>query len=504
VIGAVNPDDYEGVNGELQFVAGSTQGFVTVQLRDNDFREPSKVFNLDLLEPSSLLVDGESSAVITILNDDVCDTVPTAVPPSGVVGEALEDLASTGGEGFLCVINETPEDCTWRSRLEFDGQAEGWITATDFRPDSPNWDSGVLAAQCGANVPDATGYIRYVAEPNLPSGAGDPNVDRIVRLLLEQGSITPPKFVIRQLGDACGISADPQTLQFYPVGGQAEVNVSFEAPAPGACDGVPWAITLEAGAEWIANILIDDAPAMASTGPGTVKFSVGANPPPGDSRVGRLFLGGAPLVVVQEGGFNDHFDDNMRPTDWRYSNSPAWTEAGTHLTGTTDASITAIADPAFLGCSDCTIQTAIRVDAFSKGQATLFAWYEDANNFVSVSLDEFRNVVIVNRRVEGVDLNAPIERAFEIVVGGQLDIELSRDDAFSDVLVLTVDGDPLCPPVGSPSPIPICQLPAPPLGVGTVGFGVTGAGTTASFDRISVIRGDGPFKPTLLFVDRFE
>lgn len=507
VIGAVSGEDYEGVTGEVQFIAGSTQGFVTVQLSDNDFSEPSKVFNLDLLDPSSLLVDGESSAVITILNDDICDTPPVPMPPAGT-GQPLENLPSMGGEGFLCVVNATPDECTWRSRLDFAGQAEGWITATDFPAgaDSPNPpDPQVLIEQCGSNVPQATGYIRYQAEPNVPNDTGDPNVDRIVTLVVEQGSIDPPSFVVRQLGDACGISTDPNALQFYSVGGQGEVSVSFDAPdqAPELCDGVPWAITLEPGADWIGNILIDDAPVMASTGPGTVTFTVASNAPPGEGRTGRLFLGGAPLSVIQEGAFDDHFDDNMRPTDWQYSNSPAWTEAGTHLTGTADtSSITAIADPAFPGCSDCTIRTAIRVDNFSKGQATLFAWYEDDNNHVSVSLDEFRNKVIINRRVDGVDLIPPIERSIDILVGEQLDIELSRDDAFSDVLVLTANGEALCPPVGSPSPIPICQLDAPPLGVGTVGFGVTN--TAASFDRISVIRADGPAAPSVIFRDRFE
>ena len=33
------------------------------------------------------------------------------------------------------------------------------------------------------------------------------------------------------------------------------------------------------------------------------------------------------------------------------------------------------------------------------------------------------------------------------------EVELGRDDAFSNVLVMTVDGEALCPPVGAPSPL---------------------------------------------------
>ncbi|MDP1340952.1 hypothetical protein, partial [Klebsiella variicola] len=77
----------------------------------------------------------------------------------------------------LCVVNDVPDECSWRSSLDFQGEVGGWIMATDFPAgsNSPNPpDPAVLAEQCGTNVPSATGYIQYQAQPNLPGGAGTP------------------------------------------------------------------------------------------------------------------------------------------------------------------------------------------------------------------------------------------------------------------------------------------------------------------------------------------
>ena len=74
--------------------------------------------------------------------------------------------------------------------------------------------------------------------------------------------------------------------------------------------------------------------------------------------------------------FCDDFQDGVLSTSWTYS-QPVWSETGGHLAGNSAKKVTAIATPAFDGCTNCTVDTQMKDSGGIGARLWLLAWYAD-------------------------------------------------------------------------------------------------------------------------------
>ncbi len=470
--------DYEPVSGEAQFPAGSTEAFVSVEIIDNSLLEMEKNFRVELFEAEDLTLEaGANVAIVRIANNDTCSQLPQVSLPSGA---PLLELAVEGGTAYACVQNFDPQTCSWRSSLSFPpGQPTDWLSRTDVVGTPP------AAAGCGAND---NGYVELVAESNVPQAGGGAasGQSRSAQLVFE--SVAAPSTVsVVQAGIDCDIHVQPDALAFYPVGGQASVQIQTLQPdgQVGNCVAAPWSLNFSGGAEnWVENLRVDGQPVSGGVGAATLNFEVmpfdGVMP----GRSGALLVGAEVVSLDQEGAFFDEFDDTQTPLGWAVSSSGVWTEAGTQLTGSSTDLQTIIADQAFPGCLECEIETTIRMDVFGKGLGVIYAWYVDADNHIYLSMDEFRDEWRLVQRIGG---NDQLIRSISIntLPSTQYPLRLYYD-AQNAAIELTIGGTTYCPP--AVSGLQLCSPQA--LAAGTVGFGVDDA--TVSFDRIRIVRQDGP------------
>ena len=103
--------------------------------------------------------------------------------------------------------------------------------------------------------------------------------------------------------------------------------------------------------------------------------------------------------------FEDDYDDgNLDPN---YTHAPGtWEESGGSLNGAPSRRKSeTIADPAFAGCSLCTLSAELESnDSFGnpkKGKFKLFGWYEDKRNNVSLTFKPAQNRIVFLQKVKG-------------------------------------------------------------------------------------------------------
>ncbi|MCI0612795.1 hypothetical protein L0244_07380, partial [bacterium] len=99
--------------------------------------------------------------------------------------------------------------------------------------------------------------------------------------------------------------------------------------------------------------------------------------------------------------FYDDFNDGVPPADWTYV-KPSWAESNGSLIGTPQArKAEAIASPAFVGCSTCTVVTSIMSAGGDNNKLWLFAWYRDRKNTIELLMKEESDKWVVKQRVGG-------------------------------------------------------------------------------------------------------
>lgn len=484
--GAAAGEDYEPVVGEVQFLAGTTTGFITIELNDDILAENDEVFYVDLFDPQDLSL-GFARASVTIVNDDTCLAIPSAqAPPDGDpnTDDGIPPAMSvSGGTGYLCVVNTA--SCPWSAAIEPDPNdpSPGWLQLLAVEQQDPPLGHPCQDYDGGGVEPaiDFGGWIHYQVDPNTGANGRNSTIE-----------VAEEPIPISQEGGACNLIATPSSLFFYPVAEDltGTIAVSYPSPPddPTLCSTAFW--NASESANWIVDL--EGEAGTSGTGAGTVTFTVLPNLTT-TTRSDVVVIQGTQVTVVQEGIFEDHFDVGSSPPGWALSGSGVWSQAGTHLTGAAPSTFeTAIAAP-FPGCISCDLEADVRFDQFGKGTATVFGWYRNSQNHIALTVDEFLDRWILTQRAGGVDtVIVDLER--DVLVGQSYPIAMGFDGS---VLTLTIAGDEVCPPAISGSSL-LCP-PALPLADGTVGFGVGSA--VASFDRIRVVRSDGPVP---VFADGFE
>lgn len=520
-VGAIAGIDYEGISGEVQFLAGTDSAFLSVNLIDNAFTEPTKRFQVLLTDSVDLTLGAQNVATVLILNDDSCETPPQAFLPDP--GQVVPFNLPAGGseverQGYLCVENISDNDgdgtidgCPWESQL-LDSDGNGvFLTLEDFARGQPG-TADLVAEHCSLR-PDTTGVIRYSADPNTPSGTGEGTEPRSDAIQFVDGSAEPSTITVIQNGSSsCTPIVAPGLFQFLPVGGEGEFLVGF-ADAQ-ACIAASWPVLVSGGGDWLTLESVDgSSTATSGTGQGLVTFSVAPVGFMEGDRQAEISVGNSSVTVSQEGAFYDHFSDGIPPDPslWTYNDSDAWSEAGTYLTGSSGGELTLIADPAFPGCSECALQTTIRIDSFSKGQATLYMWYRNPGEYLALSMDEFTNTWTLTHRTAGVD-HVLRTLTSDILVGEEYSVILAFElEAGTNPIILAyVGGQAMCPEPGSGGsvctpwdPDPDDPDVGPVIGSGVVGLGVSG--TTASFNYLDVLRADALQLPLdVIFMNNFE
>ena len=521
-------DDYEPVAGELQFLPGTTQVFLSIELIEDDFAELPEQFFVQLTGADNLTLpanDKDLRINVNIIDDDVCATPPAwfLPDPDAAVPETLPTHGTAAERsGYFCVVNpEGFDTCPWEARLDLNQGEEPWLARTNIvfsappDPDGVTADDIQTAQSACALIADTTGAIRYTAEENLPNPADPVAVQtRTQRVLFLNGAADPEVRDVTQAGGDCAPLVTPPLAGFFPVGGSATFEVSFgDEPA---CEFTEWSAQVDSSAEdWLS---IDgasvDTGRFTFNGPGSFSIEVDPYLPdtgPVADRVGVINVGDG-VQVIQEAPLFDHFDDETTPSPlgWQYLEPDSWSETGTHLTASTPGQARIIADPEFPGCSLCLLETTVRIDTFGKGQATVYMWWRDEADHLRLVADEFFDTWTLVQRVAGVD---HVLREFnaDILVREEYPVRMEyRDDLGGPLITVDVDGQAMCPTPGpglepctpwDPDPDDV-DVP-PVIGSGTIGLGA--AATTASFNLLRVIRADALSRPLdVLFISGFE
>jgi hypothetical protein len=167
--------------------------------------------------------------------------------------------------------------------------------------------------------------------------------------------------------------------------------------------------------------------------------------------------------------FYDEFDDGTPPTDWTYV-KPSWTESNGSLIGTPQGrKAEAIASPAFVGCSTCTVGTSMMSAGGINNKLWLLAWYLDKSNTIELLMKEESDKWVLKQRVGGSVVAKGKGTDGTIDPNLFYTVQLSFDGAN---ITLTVNGQQLIK-------MPLAIVPN-----GTVGFRTKN--TIGTFDFISV------------------
>ncbi len=521
-------DDYEPVAGELQFLPGTTQAFLSIELIEDNFAELPEQFFVELTGADNLTLPADDEDLrinVNIIDDDVCSTAPAwfLPDPNATVPERLPTHGTAAERsGYFCVVNpEGFETCPWQGRLDLAQGEEPWLARTSIvfsaapDPDGITADDIAAAQSACALIAGSTGAIRYTAGENLPDPDNPvPVQTRTQDVLFINGAADPEVRTVTQSGGDCTPEITPAQTRFFPVGGEATFNVTFgDEPA---CEFTEWTAQVDSTAEdWLS---IDgasiDTGQFTFNGPGSFSIEVDPYLPevgPAFDRIGVINVGDG-VQVIQEAPLIDHFDDGVPPdpAGWEYTEPNAWSEAGTHLSATTFGLARVIANPAFAGCSRCIVETTVRFDQFSKGRAIVYLWWRGPDQHLRLVADEFFDSWTLVQRISGVDR---VLREFnaDVIVGQEYPVRIEyRDDLGGPLITVDVDGQAMCPTPGPGvqpcvpyNPDPDNPASTPIIGSGVVGLGVEATG--ASFNRLRVIRSDElPFPLSVLFSDGFE
>jgi hypothetical protein len=166
----------------------------------------------------------------------------------------------------------------------------------------------------------------------------------------------------------------------------------------------------------------------------------------------------APLVL-----FTDDFEDGTLATGWIYRGS--WTEPTGNLVGSHTRKGFAVANPAFSGCTLCTVSTTMQTIG---GKVSLLAWHTGNMNYVELIMKEDTDRwVLKQKRLGFVVAKTKFKQVIDANVSYAVDITF--DGTNFQVLI---------------NATPVITMPAAATPFGTVGFKIKS--TTGTFGFIQV------------------
>jgi 5-hydroxyisourate hydrolase-like protein (transthyretin family) len=162
--------------------------------------------------------------------------------------------------------------------------------------------------------------------------------------------------------------------------------------------------------------------------------------------------------------FSDDFEDGVLATNWTYKGS--WQETSGKLSSAPAKKAIAIADPAFQGCTNCSVNTQFQTDA--GGRVSVFGWYQNKSNSVELLFKEQENRVLLKQRSNG-----------QIVAKSKANVDINPNVSYQ--VAITFDGTNFIVSVQGQN---VITMPAGGTAFGTIGYQIKG--TAASFDSIAV------------------
>jgi putative Ig domain-containing protein/carboxypeptidase family protein len=193
---------------------------------------------------------------------------------------------------------------------------------------------------------------------------------------------------------------------------------------------------------------------------GTFTFTVGAR----DASGCESIKGYSVEITSGNVQFSDDFEDGVLATNWTYKGS--WQETSGKLSSAPAKKAIAIADPAFQGCTNCSINTQFQTDA--GGRVSLFGWYQNKNNGVELLFKEQENRVLLKQRSNG-----------QIVAKSKANVDINPNVNYQ--VAITFDGTNFNVSVQGQN---VITMPAEGTAFGTIGYQIKA--TAASFDSIAV------------------
>lgn len=464
-VSATAGEDYEFTAGTLMIPGGSNQGSITVEVICEEFSEDDETFLVELSNPVNATLPSPphppETGIGTILNDDCYSVTPWTLtfplegcPHNYPPGSGYDDCI------LHFVIND-PTACT-----------DSWTVSS---PDLWMHDFNPSGGSPPYTPPHNQIPIDFVVDP-----AGADNRNGTI-------SIAGVTIQVDQHGSACAFMISPPESSYPVWGGSGEFDISFlHPPAPNCL----WEVTHSP--DWVT--LTSPTSGNGAAGGATVTYTVDTNS--GPFRNGSIIVSGvAPSEsddlahgVRQKGYFLDDFDDNVLASTWEYDDIGMWEEAGGSLRA--DASgagerTQAIATWAYDGCVEGTIATRMRINGYSTGTAKLFGWYENGDNHVALTMDEFANQWTLTQYVGGSEVQTASSTAFAIEPNVAYDAEIEFDGTAFTVLIDDIGIITMSPGPGSTPE-------------GTVGFEIFE--TDADIDEIKAIT----VSPSIFFADDFE
>jgi hypothetical protein len=171
------------------------------------------------------------------------------------------------------------------------------------------------------------------------------------------------------------------------------------------------------------------------------------------------------INIAQSFLFSDDFEDGNLPLGWTYRGY-GWSETGGNLVGYVTGRGFAIANPAFAGCTICTVSTAMQTIA--GGKVSLLGWHTGNMNYVELIMREDKDRWILKQKDQG---HVVAKTKFKQVI----------DSGVSYAVDVSFDGTNFKVLVNGTS---IITMPAAAAPFGTVGFKVKS--TTGTFGFIQV------------------
>ncbi|GAB4199059.1 MAG: hypothetical protein Tsb002_34320 [Wenzhouxiangellaceae bacterium] len=378
-------------------VTGSAS-FLVDQDGDCDFTVDAPSFNF--------AVSGGVGSFDVSASDPSCDWFVSSpvdwltinAPTAPVMGNGTVTFTLDDNAGPINVENMARNIMLASEQFDAEISQDGCVFDLDtsvFSAPAPGTDQlfvNVLAPTADASPCQwtAVSNTSWILIENGASGSGGGMVQLDV---LDNPSVMPRSgsvnigdelVTINQDGVACDYQTTPAVIKLCPDGGDFQVNVA-------ATEGCSW--QMQPQDPWLQ--LLTNASGLGSEiTTGMALGNLSESP-----RSGTLLLQNGQAVLdqveLQQAGFlvYEPFNGNL-PGDWLFTPSSAWSSANGVLTANLLGGGIGTALDQTAPCKNCKVETAVRLLSASdinEAVVSLIGWYEDNENFIALSMNEFSN-----------------------------------------------------------------------------------------------------------------